>query len=225
MAYRKRDLECEAPSQIKGFLQLVLLSRIDTRDVAEKILQGLLPRLYSLCNRAPESIDHILISCPFVSPIWSLFCNAAGIPLFLHLHPNSLSSSHHGVTSLSPCNLLAQKLDFISCCKERLKVWLVHTMKWKGTAGLLLNWLESCRNSPSDVSLMHDYEAMVMSWVTRWDQLFTLRLFCHVIFITANWKDPSITSPLLNLSVSLLLQTPLWPLSTCNSFIFSINNG
>ncbi|CAN1838944.1 Putative ribonuclease H protein At1g65750 [Linum perenne] len=58
------------PTKVQGFLWLSFHGRIATIDVLRS--RGFhFPNRCSLCRQDEESVSHIFIHCPFVSPIWS----------------------------------------------------------------------------------------------------------------------------------------------------------
>lgn len=60
------------PSKVKVFLWILLKRKLNTKlTLSHKGWQGDIT--CSLCNQSPESDEHIFLSCPYTSQVWSFF--------------------------------------------------------------------------------------------------------------------------------------------------------
>lgn len=69
-----------APLKVKIFLWLALRRRHWTADRQTRHGLEARDRCY-LCDQAPETIDHIIASCPFTRELWYLILQALGFQL------------------------------------------------------------------------------------------------------------------------------------------------
>jgi len=74
-----------APPKVEFMVWLALLGKLNTRDMLErKKVTSPDMNLCSFCNNSPETLDHVLLSCPFPWAIWINIAENLGLRLVIH---------------------------------------------------------------------------------------------------------------------------------------------